>query len=154
MVLLNIIWPVFAMVAVIFVVWFVLYVRRFAHIKQTPPTPEDFADGEAARAYFRPVELPANNLANLFEMPVLFFTLVPLLVIAQQATVAQVVLAWLFVGLRAVHSFIHLGSNKVPARFGAYLASCVVLLAMWIGFGIDMIAAASRYSEVLATVQP
>ncbi len=154
MVYLNIIWPVFAMVALIFGVWFTLYVQRFAHMKRTPPTAEDFANGEAAGRYFRPVELSANNLANLFEMPALFFALVPLLVIAAHASVAQVVLAWLFVVLRAAHSFIHIGPNKVPARFGAYLASCAVLLAMWIGFGIDMIAEAVRYSAAAAAVQP
>ena len=156
MIYLNIIWPVFAMVLLTFAVWFTLFVQRFTHMKRNPPTAADFADGDAAGRYFRPVEMPANNLANLFEMPVLFFALVPLLVFAGQASVAQVVLAWLYVLLRAVHSFIHIGPNKVPARFMVYLASCAVLLAMWIGFGIDMVAAATHYqaAQGMIAAQP
>ena len=150
MIFLNIIWPVFAMVAITFAVWFTLFVQRTAHMKVNPPAATDFEHGEAARRYFQPVEMPANNLANLFEMPVLFFALAPLLIVTQQATAVQIVLAWLFVALRAAHSFIHIGPKKVPARFMAYLASCVVLLAMWIGFGIDMVAAAARYSAEIA----
>lgn len=151
-IILNIIWPVFAMVALTFGVWFTLFVQRVGHMRRTPPTEADFAHGEAARAYFRPVEMPAANLANLFEMPVLFFALVPLLVIAGQATAAQVVLAWLFVLLRAVHSIIHLRRKVLPARFFVYLASCAVLMAMWIGFGIDMVAAASRYHQATTAI--
>ena len=148
----NIIWPVFAMVLLTFGVWFTLFVQRVAHMKRNPATPEDFATGAAAKRYFEPAEMPSNNLVNLFEMPVLFYALVPLLVIAQQATAVQVVLAWLFVLLRLAHSIIHIGRGKVPVRFLVYLASCAVLLAMWIGFGIDMVAAAHNYSEAMRQV--
>jgi hypothetical protein len=92
--------------------------------------------------YFRPVEMPANNLANLFEMPVLYFALVPLLLITHHANHIQVILAWIYVVLRALHSFIHIGPKKVMPRFMVYLASCIVLSVMWIGFAIDMATAA------------
>ena len=78
MAVLNILWPTFALVALIFVVWFTLFFQRMAHMRRNPPRRDDFADGEAALRYFRPVEMPANNLANLFEVPVLYFALVPL----------------------------------------------------------------------------
>lgn len=152
MIILNIIWPVFAMVLLTFAVWFTLFVQRLGHLKRNPPDLTDFATGEAAGRYFQPVEMPANNLANLFEMPVLFFALMPLLIYTQQASAAQVVLAWLYVALRAVHSLIHIGPKKVPQRLMVYLASCAVLLAMWIGFGIDMVAAAARYHQALETI--
>lgn len=87
--------------------------------------------------------MPANNLANLFEMPVLFFALVPLLMLTRHADHIQVALAWAFVVLRALHSFAHIGRAKTQARFTIYLGSCVVLSAMWIGFAIDMATAAS-----------
>ncbi len=133
-----ILWPTFVLVAAIYIVWFVMFVRRVAHMKRTPPGPTDFADGESAMRYFRPVEMPANNLRNLFEMPVLYFALVPLLMLTRHAGHIEVVLAWIYVGLRIVHSLIHMGPNPVMPRFLVYLASCVVLSAMWIGFAIDM----------------
>ena len=139
----GILWPTFALVALIFVVWFVLFVQRLGHIKRNPPRAQDFADGESALRYFQPVEMPANNLRNLFEMPVLFFAIVPVMILVHQVTVPQVVLAWIYVGLRAVHSFIHIGPKKVPPRFMVYLASCAVLAAMWIGLFVDTLHAAS-----------
>lgn len=133
-----ILWPTFALVALIFGVWSTLFVKRMAHVRRNPPKRVDLATGEAAKRYFQPVEMPANNLANLFEMPVLFFALVPLLLITRHAGHAEVALAWIYVALRAVHSLIHVGPNDVRKRFPVYLASCAVLLAMWLGFAIDI----------------
>lgn len=137
---LGILWPTFALVALIFIVWFVLFVQRFGHMRRNPPRAEDIATGEAAMRYFTPVEMSANNLRNLFEMPVLYLALVPLLLITHHANHLQVLLAWIFVALRGLHSFIHIGPKKVMPRFMVYLASCIVLSAMWIGFAIDMLS--------------
>ncbi|HEX8383679.1 MAG TPA: MAPEG family protein [Sphingomonas sp.] len=139
-------WPTFALVALIMGVWLTLMVRRLRHVKKNPPTRETFASGDAARRYFEPVETPADNLANLFEMPVLFFALVPLLLMFRQVTTAQLILAWLFVILRAAHSLIHLGPNVVKWRFQVYLASAALLFAMWIGFFVDALAGSRLYA--------
>lgn len=152
MAILGILWPTFALVGLIFVVWFVLFFQRMGHMKRNPPRPGDFADGEASLRYFRPVEMPANNLANLFEMPVLYFALVPLLIVTANANYLQVALAWAFVVLRAVHSFIHIGPKKVPARFFVYLLSVVVLMAMWIGFFVDIASAAGEYHRAMDAI--
>ncbi len=133
-----ILWPTFALVALIFAVWFTMFVQRLALMKRVPPTRDSFTTGTSARAYFEPVEMPANNFANLFEMPVLYFALVPLLLLTHHAGHVEVALAWVFVALRAVHSAIHVGRGKVQVRFLVYLASCAVLSAMWIGFALDM----------------
>ncbi|MEH3105895.1 MAG: MAPEG family protein [Sphingomonas fennica] len=144
---LGLAWPTIAMAALVFAVWLTLFVQRAAHMRRHPPGPDDFASGDAARAYFRPVEMAGNNLANIFEMPVLYFALVPLIVLFAVPSTTQVVLAWLFVGCRAVHSFIHIGPKRVLPRFWAYLASCIVLSAMWIGFAVDI----ARVARLLAT---
>jgi hypothetical protein len=134
-----ILWPTFLLAALVYVVWLVLFVHRFRHINAHPPKKEDFATGSAALSYFEPVEMPANNLRNLFEMPVLFFALVPLLLITHQAGHVQVALAWVYVALRFVHSAIHVTHGPVTRRFLVYLLSCIVLSAMWIGFALDII---------------
>ena len=148
----SILWPTFALVALIFVIWFWLFVARTAHMKRNPPTADSLATGESSLRYFEPVGMPANNLRNLFEMPVLFFALVPLLLITRHADHLQVLLAWIFVILRVLHSLIHIGSKRVPLRFFVYLASCAVLLAMWVGFFIDLSTAAHRYDTVMANL--
>ncbi|MBC9033577.1 MAPEG family protein [Sphingomonas sp. JC676] len=137
----DILWPTFALVALVAVVMLTMFVQRIGHIRRNPPGAGDFASGEAALRYFQPVEMPANNFRNLFEMPVLFFALVPLLLITHHGNHIQVTLAWIYVALRALHSFIHIVVRNVNLRFMLYLGSCVVLMAMWIGFAADIAAA-------------
>lgn len=139
---LAIIWPTVALATLIFAVWTVLLRQRFAHIAANRPTAADFANAEAVGRYFRPVERPAQNLANLFEMPVLYFVLVPLLMITASASVTQLVLAWVFVALRLVHSIIHIGPNPIRLRARVYIASNIALFAMWLGFICDLLISA------------
>src|SRR3546814_4584649 len=98
--------------------------------------------------------MPANNLRNLFEMPVLFLALVPLLLITQMASDIQVGMAWIFVALRIVHSIIHVRKGSVAWRFRVYLLSCVVLLSMWIGFATDFATRSEEHtSELQSTMR-
>jgi hypothetical protein len=136
-----ILWPSLFLAGLVFLVWGTLVVQRYRHIRSNPPSAADFASREAAMRYFQPVEMSGNNLANLFEMPVLYFALVPLLIVTKQAGDGQLVLAWLFVLLRAAHSAIHIGSRAAMPRFLVYLASCVVLFAMWLSFAIALVQA-------------
>lgn len=145
----SILWPTFALAGLTFAVFLVMFVKRFGHIRANPPRAEDLATGEAALRYFAPVEMPANNYRNLFEMPVLYFALVPLLMIANQDSSVQVVLAWIYVALRYLHSFIHIGPKKVPVRAMLFVFSAIVLTAMWIGFAIDMATAQSVFDRVM-----
>ena len=139
---LAILWPTVAMATLIFSVWALLLRWRFAHVADTPPTAADFANAEAVGRYFRPVERPAQNLANLFEMPVLYFALVPLLIVTGTASSAQVGLAWVFVALRLVHSVIHIGPNAIRTRARVYIVSSITLFAMWLGFALDLVVEA------------
>lgn len=147
MILFHILWPTFAMVALIFAVWTVLLVRRMRVVKGIAT---GAADPDAR--LFKPIELPGNTVASLFELPVLFFAIVPLLMGTRQAGVAQVLLAWIFVGSRALHSLLHLRRTDVRRQFRVYLASAAVLAAMWIGFFIDFTYAAVAYSRALSHV--
>ncbi|MDO7844410.1 MAPEG family protein [Sphingomonas immobilis] len=137
----GILWPTFALVALIFVVFVVMFYQRGRHTRANPPRDSDFATTEAAMRYFEPVEMPANNYRNLFEMPLLYFALVPLLLITRQADHLQIVLAWVYVILRIIHSFIHIGPKVVTWRAAAYALSALVLMAMWIVFFVDMLHA-------------
>jgi hypothetical protein len=96
--------------------------------------------------------MPANNFRNLFEMPVLYFAIVPLLMITHQANHVQVILAWAYVVLRAVHSFIHIVVRKVQLRAPVYWLSSAVLMAMWIGFAVDIASASARYHDAMTHI--
>ena len=147
-------WPTFALVLLIFIVWAVMVAQRIGHVRRNPPGEGDLATGAAALRYFQPVEMAANNFRNLFEVPVLYFALVPLLLITHHGSHVQAVLAWIFVALRALHSIIHIGPKRVNPRFLVYLASCLVLAVMWIVFFVAMLHAASLYHQALGGVYP
>ena len=145
----SILWPTFALVGLIFVVFLTMFVKRAGHIRRNPPTAGEFDTGEAAMRYFAPVEMPANNYRNLFEMPVLYFALVPLLLFTNLDSQVQVVLAWIYVALRYLHSFVHIGPKKVPVRAMLFVASAIVLMAMWIGFVVDVASAQAGYDRAV-----
>lgn len=147
MILLNILWPTFVLVALIFAMMITTAVRRLAHVRRVPPSQGSFASRATAGEYFAPVDLPADNLANLFEMPVLFFALVPLLLFTYSAGAVQVVVAWLFVLTRFAHSYAHVVKRDVRARFRLFVLGNILLSAMWIGFAVDMVKAAVYYQH-------
>ncbi len=82
----------------------------------------------------------ADNFRNLFEMPVLFYALCAVLLATQQATPMLVQAAWVYVGLRYVHSLIQCSYNNVTHRFVVYFASSMLLLGMWGTVGLDVLA--------------
>jgi hypothetical protein len=45
--------------------------------------------------------------------------------------VVLVSLAWLYVALRFVHSYVHLTSNIVLRRFRVFIVSMLTLMAIW-----------------------
>lgn len=76
-----------------------------------------------------------RNLANLLELPVLFYVLVALHLAADiEVWSFQLTLAWAFVGLRFLHTLIHITINVIGLRFLVHRISAVVLAAMWLHF--------------------
>jgi hypothetical protein len=123
--------PLLAMMALTALVWLFMYVRRLGYMlghgidAQQVSTPQ-----KMATLIPEAVERPANNLRNLFELPVLFYALCLLLTQTGWAQALDVQLAWAFVGLRALHSLVHCTVNYVNARFAFYVLSSLALWAM------------------------
>jgi hypothetical protein len=82
-----------------------------------------------------------NAYHNQFELPVLFYVLVVLALITRKADMLFVVMSWMFVASRLVHAAIHTTSNKVSRRFMAFVVGVLILAAMWVIFGIRVLAA-------------
>ena len=71
-----------------------------------------------------------NNIRNQFELPVLFYAACFILWALEGVGVVALVLAWLFVASRIVHTWIHLTSNYIPNRRRVYTAGWWILLAL------------------------
>ena len=69
---------------------------------------------------------------NLLELPVLFYAVSIVAYITGTATATMVAVAWIFVGLRIVHSVIHLSTNNVMQRLYVFVAGNTALLVLWV----------------------
>ena len=135
-------YPVFAMVTLTMVVWIMLYVTRVREIRAQRLSPQKLATRSVAGRMLKNTAGPSDNFLNLLELPVLFYVLLILLFVTGLSNEIYVALAWIFVFLRAVHSFIYCTYNRVLHRFSVYLASSLVLWAMWAGLAWQVLVGA------------
>lgn len=129
--------PVLAQVALVAAVWVRMYLRRIAEIRARKIDPQSLKTSEAAVGVLQDVAA-ADNFRNLFEVPVLFFAVCLALAVTGLVTPLQIGLAWIYVGLRAAHSLIHVTYNRVMQRFAAHAMSTVCVFAMWLLFGVSL----------------
>jgi len=129
--------PAVALAALTFVVITLLGVLRLTAIKRREYPLRYFKllqRPEGAAEFPAHAEAAARNLINLFEVPSLFYALVPLLILSGTLDALALGLLWVYVALRVAHSAVHLTVNHLTLRFGAHLLSNLVLLGAWVCF--------------------
>lgn len=72
----------------------------------------------------------ADNYNHLFEAPTLFYATVVSVVLLGLADSAHVIAAWLYVGLRVLHSLVQATINRVVLRFALFALSWAALGTM------------------------
>lgn len=82
-----------------------------------------------------------NAFNNQFQLPLLFYVLVVLVLVTGKQDWVFVGAQWLFVLTRIAHAAIHVTSNHVPRRFQAYAAGVFVLMAMWLWYMVRILFA-------------
>jgi hypothetical protein len=107
--------------------------RRVLAVRTGRVRRDAFRFGESAEV---PADLTVlnRNLMNLLEMPMLFYVACISFYVTRRVAPGVIALAWIYVGLRLVHSLIHITSNRVVPRLIAFLLSNIVLLTLWIRF--------------------
>lgn len=125
-----ILWPAMAMAGLTFLVWIRLYHLRLGEMARKRIDVQALA-GSADAARLLVDTRASDNFRNLFEVPVLFYAGVLLAAQIGADDRALLVLAWLFVGLRAVHSLVQCTVNHVMTRFVAYALATLVLMGFW-----------------------
>jgi hypothetical protein len=123
--------PLLALVFLTFLVWIFMYVTRLGEIKRKSIDPQSLDTRVHGQALLTDSPAQADNLKNLFELPILFYIAVLLALVLMIQDLLLVQLAWGYVALRYVHSLVHCTYNRVMHRFIAYAASCLVLMFMW-----------------------
>jgi hypothetical protein len=122
--------PVLALIGWTFVMWVWLYATRIPAVRAARI---DLA--EVSRAGGQ-LELPAevtrvaDNYNHLHEQPTLFYALALAAQLANAVDGISVALAWSYVGLRVIHSFVQATRNVIIVRFYVFAAASLVLLLL------------------------
>lgn len=129
--------PLFVQVALTFVLLVWMARSRIGALKRREATIGEIALGQPN--WPPRVQQIANSYHSQFQLPLLFYVLTIVAIITRHADFLFVVMAWLFVLTRLVHTYIHTGSNYVRHRFNAFAAGGFILLAMWIIFAVRIL---------------
>ncbi len=122
-------WPVLALILIPILVLLLNGKRKNDAVKTGGFDRERAAmDNEA---WSKPVVLTSKNLANQFQLPVIFYVLCLVLASLDAVDKLTLVVAWLFVASRYVHAYVHVSTNFVPNRLRAFLLGAVFLLVLF-----------------------
>lgn len=130
--------PVFVQVLLCFGLLVLTGQRRFGDVRAGAVEARDVSCGE--KTWPAASQQAANAYANQFELPVLFFALVPLAMATRKADLLFVLMSWVFVGSRLAHAAVYVSRNHVPTRFDAFLVGTLTLLAMWVVFAVRILS--------------
>lgn len=129
----DIFWPVLAQIFLTLGMFTVLGVRKAKAVKAGKVNRQNAKLDN--RVWPEDVVKVSNNIANQFEVPVLFYVLCLVANSINITGIVVVVLAWLFVLSRYAHAYVHISSNYVPFRMRLFLAGCFILIAMLVLVG-------------------
>ncbi len=129
--------PLFVQVALTFGLLLWLAPLRVSALAGKEVTSQQIALGQ--RAWPLRLQQISNCFDNQFQLPVLFYVIVILAIMARKDDLLFVVMSWLFVISRFAHAFVHTGSNVVPVRGRLFGLGLLVLLLMWIIFAVRVL---------------
>lgn len=132
----HLVFACFTLVILTFIVSARMFLLRVHALKTKRTNPQAVALA-AGRDEIFDDSRAADNFRNLFEVPVLFYTLCALAIATAHTPAWLIATAWTFVALRIAHSAIQCSYNNVMHRFKVFVAGYLLLLATWAAFVIS-----------------
>jgi hypothetical protein len=123
----SILWPMLAQVGWTFVLYVWLTVARSRAVARGEVKYSAFA---LSRNEPADVARITRNLANQFELPVIFYAAVVLLVVIGRVSAIDVLAAWVFVAGRVIHTLVQTLTDDVPLRGRVFLINVVALVVL------------------------
>src|SRR5262245_37107014 len=121
--------PLVTLVLWSFVMWAWLYATRIPAIMKNGIVLDPHRPPEEFHAQLpAPVRWKADNYNHLMEQPTLFYAVTLTLALLGAGAGLNAGLAWLYVGLRIVHSLVQATVNVILLRFAIFMAASIVLL--------------------------
>jgi hypothetical protein len=110
-------WPMLAQIGWTFLLYIWLTVARQRAVKAGEVKYGDFARHEESHHVAR----ITYNLANQFELPVIFYAAVVLLIATNNVMTVDIIAAWIFVAGRVIHSLVQCLTDNVRLRGQVFL---------------------------------
>lgn len=126
----DLFWPCAALVTWTALVWVALYVQRIGEMRASRIDAQRLFNRKA-RVELLQRTSAADNFNNLLELPMLFYVAMGFATLLAVHDRWLSTLAWTFVGLRVLHSLIHITYNRVMHRFIVYALGALTLFALW-----------------------
>jgi len=123
----SILWPMLAHIGWVSVLYVWLTIARQRAVKSGQIESSCFVLGRD-----EPLEVAriTRNLANQFELPLIFYALVVLLVALGQVTLFDVIAAWVFVAGRVAHTLVQTLTDNVPLRGQVFTINFLAVVAL------------------------
>ena len=137
---LTIFYPVFTLILLVFLTGARLATLRYRAVNKDRELGRYYIDYKGDKEP-RDVRIVSRSLINQFEVPTVFYVGAIIAYVTGQVDTLVISLAWVFVALRYLHSYIHLGRNYVPHRFAVFLTSVAVLMVFWVVLAVAIIRA-------------
>ncbi|PIB90723.1 MAPEG family protein [Caulobacter sp. FWC2] len=122
--------PVMALVAWSLVMWVWMYVQRIPAMQKAGVKPQDARFPGSLDILPDGARQAADNYNHLMEQPTIFYAAALAIQVAGHADGMAVHFAWVYVGVRVLHSLLQISINLVPLRFLLFVISTGVLAAM------------------------
>lgn len=127
--------PAVALMIWTMVMWVWMYATRIPAMSKSPniedPAKLVGSTGPGLRAQLPDnVNWKADNYNHLHEAPTLFYAVVIVLAILGAGDGMNAFLAWIYTGLRVMHSLVQATANRVMVRFVLFALSSVVLIVL------------------------
>jgi hypothetical protein len=129
----SILWPVLAQIGLTFFLYaWLTYVRTVA-VMRGETQYDCFLLGREEPLHVARI---TRNLSNQFELPVIFYALVAILLIFGRITWIDVAAAWVFFAGRVIHTLVQTLTDNVPLRGRVFMINflAVVVLAGHVGW--------------------
>jgi hypothetical protein len=123
--------PAVALMIWTMIIWVWMYATRIPAMQRAHIQPDDAQiTGLLDQKLPREVQWKAHNYNHLHEQPTIFYAVALILAYTGHGEGMNAFLAWIYVGLRIVHSLVQVTANRVMVRFVLFAISSVVLIAL------------------------
>ena len=127
----EILQPVVVLLAWTMVMWLWMYIVRIPAMSKANIEPNDARKtGVLDDKLPAKVQWKAHNHNHLHEQPTVFYATCIILAMVGWGDGMNALLAWIYVGLRILHSLVQATANVVMVRFVLYALASLVLIAL------------------------